>query len=110
MNYKIVSIKFREHLYKTNSCYIMETNGLNLLEKKRMTELLERPFARSKSFSHTESKQISNCHSTMNYIFNLETQPKGEILNQNLISGNEMKNLIKKYFISSENFEIGNLV
>ena len=88
----------------------METIGLNLLTKQRMTKLLENPLAKSKTFSTHQSKQISNCHSTMSYIFNLDAQPAGEILNQNLISGNEMKNLISKYFISSENFEIGNLV
>lgn len=80
--------------------------------RENVLELLEKPYAGSRAFkyNHEDAIYVSNCHGTMAYVFGLEDSIVKESANPNFIDGNEMEELIEKYFFPSDEPNLGDLI
>jgi len=88
------------------------SNDLESPLRERVLELLEKPYAGSKAFKYNypDAKYVSNCHGTMAYVFGLEDHVVKERAHPNIISDGQMEELIEKYFLPSDELDVGNLV
>ena len=80
--------------------------------RENVLELLGKPNAGSRAFKYNSEDAVflSNCHGTMAYIFGLEDSIMEERGRPGFIYGNQMKELIEKYFLLSDNPNVGDLI
>ena len=80
--------------------------------KKRVLELLKRPYVGSKAFkfNHSDAIYVSNCYGTMAYVFDLYNPIIKERIHPDVILDNQMKKLINRFFLPSDKLDLGNLV
>lgn len=80
--------------------------------KERALKLLKKPYAGSKAFkfNHSDVRYVSNCHGTMAYVFDLYDSIIKEKIHPDVISDNQMKKLIHRFFLPSDKLDLGNLV
>lgn len=87
-------------------------NKLDFLVRKRISELLEKPYAGSKAFKFNDpgAEYYSNCHGTMAFVLGLQDPAIKEDTHPDFIALGQMENLIEKYFSPSGNLNIGDLI
>ncbi len=80
--------------------------------REKVLELLEKPYAGTKAFryNHPDAKYVSNCHGAMAYVFGLEDPAVKERAHPGIISDGQMEELIEKYFLPSDEPDVGNLI
>jgi hypothetical protein len=87
-------------------------DGLASPMKERVHELLNDPYAGSKSLGcdNPQAKYVSNCHGTQTYIFGLGKSSLKNNAHPKIMDGSKMEKLISKHFLRSDKAEIGHLI
>ncbi len=88
------------------------SDELTLQIKKKVSALLEKPYAGSKAFKfdHSDAKYVSDCHGTMAYVFGLDDPLVTEKTHPCIIGGRDMDKLIERYFTPLDVPKVGCLV
>ena len=80
--------------------------------KERVKKLLRRPYQGSKCYehNHNQARFDSNCHGTMAFVFDLQDPMIKTKTDPIAIASDQMEELISKYFLISDKFQVENLV